>query len=59
MLVLVLKVGVLVTVLLVSFSMTAILIGLGSACPLSGSNLLSSNSYCENDSSKWLASAAW
>ena len=46
MLVLVLK-GVLVTVLLVSFSMTAILTDLGSACPLSGLNLLSSNPHCE------------
>ena len=60
MLALVLKVGVLVTDLLVcSFSMTAILTGLGSACPLSGSNLLSSNFHAENDSSKLLASIAW
>ena len=32
--------------------MTAIFADSGSACPLSGSNLLSSNSHCENVFSK-------
>ena len=40
----------------VSFRRTAIFTDSGSACPLSRSNLLSSNSHCENVSSKLFTS---